>query len=138
MKFLATLRQLGLVRYRTQAGTSSHNRPADFLLDEVFYADKDLAIRGYGSPVVEEVEPSGGRKALFWVIVALAALAGLILSAAGGVTIWLLAGLWLWTGILYLEYQFVYGGRFSYGGILALLLFGLLASVFLLGATVLV
>lgn len=142
MTFLDTLRKLGIFRYGAKAGTytSGTDRPAEFMLDDVYNADKDLITRKDVAQARQGMEPrvtpTGGRKALFWVTVALAGLAVLFLTAAGGLSLGLLGGLGLWAAILYLAYQFAYEGRFSYVGMLSLVLFGLLASFFLLGATV--
>ena len=142
MKFLDLLRKLGIVRYGAKAGTytSGTDRPTEFLMDDVFNADKDLTtkedVTRARQAVNETVSHTGGRKALFWIIVALAALAVLFLTTAGGLSFWLFSGLALWAGILYLGYQFAYSGRFSYGGMIALVLLGLVASFFLLGAAV--
>jgi len=138
MSFLDVLRKLGIVRYGAKAATytSGKDMPVEFLLDDVYNAKKDLTTREDVARVADTLKKSGGRKVLFWVTVGLAALGVLLLTIAGGVSFLLLVGLGLWAGILFLEYQFAFGGRFSYGGMIALVLFGLVVTFFLLGATV--
>jgi 1,4-dihydroxy-2-naphthoate octaprenyltransferase len=142
MSFLDVLRKLGIVRYGAKAGTytSGTDRPIEFMMDDVFNGDKELTTRKDVARAAQAGEAAlkrtGGRKVLFWVTVVLAALAVLFLTTAGGLSFWLLSCLALWAVILYLGYQFAYDGRFSYGGMVALVLLGLVASFFLLGATV--
>jgi len=140
MSFLDVLRKLGIVRYGAKAGTytSGTDRPMEFMMDDVFNADKDLItkkdVTQARQAVAATANHTGGRKALFWITVPLAGLAVLFLTTAGGLSFWLFITLALWAVILYLGYQFAYSGRLSYGGMIALVLLGLVASFFLLGA----
>lgn len=138
MKFLDILRKLGILRYGTKAGTytSGKDRPIEFMMDDVYNAEKDLTTREDVAQAAGAVKAAGGKKALFWVAVVLAAVSVLFIAAGGGFSTWLLLGLMLWAGVLYLTYQFAYSGRFSYVGMIVLVAMGLLASLLLLGATV--
>jgi len=135
MKLMDILRKLGIVRYGTKAGTytSGRDMPPEFLMDDVYDAKKDLTTREDVARVAEALNAAGGRKVFFWVAVALAALGVLFLAAGGGGSVWLLADVGLWAWILYLTYRFAYAGRFSYPGVSALVGFGLLVSLLLLG-----
>ena len=137
MKFLDILRKLGILRYGTKVGTytSGKDRPMEFMMDDVYKAEKDLTTREDVAEVAGAVKAAGGRKALFWVAVVFAAVSILFLAASGGVSTWLLLGLVLWAGVLDLTYQFAYSERFSYVGMIALVAMGLLVSLLLLGAT---
>lgn len=137
MAFLDILRKLGILRFGTTAGTytSAKDMPTEFLMADVYNAEKDLTTREDLAKVAGAVKTAGGRKALFWVVVTLAAVSILFLAAGGGVSTWLLLGLVLWAGVLYLNYLFAYRGRFSYVGMIALVVIGLLVSLMLLGAT---
>ncbi len=137
MSFLDVLRKLGIVRYGAKAGawTSGKDMPAEFLMDDVYDAKKDLTTKQDVDRVAEALKKSGGRKVLFWVTVALAVLALLFLTAGGGISLWLVGALGLWAGILYLAHQFAYDGQYSYGGVIALVVFALLASFILMGVT---
>lgn len=137
MKFLDLLRKLGILRYggKAAAYASVRDRPPEFLLDGVYQAEKDLTTREEVATAVGAIKAAGGRQALFWTAVALAALSVLFLAAGGGPSLWLICGLGLWAGILYLAYQFAYSGRFSYLGLIALVALGLLVSFLLLGAS---
>ncbi len=137
MKVLDVLRKLGIVRYGAKAATwtSGKDMPAEFLMDDVYDAQKDLTTKQDVARVAEGLKKSGGRKVLFWVTVALAFVALLFLTAGGGISIWLLGALCLWAGVLSLTYQFAYGGQYSYGGVIALLVVALLASFILMGVT---
>jgi len=137
MAFLDILRKLGILRFGTKAATytSAKDMPTEFLMDDVTNAEKDLTTREDLAKVAGAVKAAGGRKVLFWVAVVLAAVSVLFLAAGGGVSTWLLLGLLLWAGILYLTYQFAYSGRFSFVGMIALVVIGLFVSLLLLGAT---
>jgi len=137
MKILDILRKLGILRYGTKAATytSAKDMPAEFLMDDVYNAEKDLTTREDLAKVAGAVKAAGGRKVLFWVAVFLAAVSVLFIAAGGGISSWLLLGFMLWAGVLYLMYQFAYSGRFSYAAMIGLVAVGLLASLLLLGAT---
>jgi ABC-type anion transport system duplicated permease subunit len=138
MKVLDVLRKLGIVRYGAKAATytSGKDMPAEFLMDDVYNAQKDLTTRQDMARMAEGLKKSSGRKVLFWVTVALAVLALLLLTAAGGLSIWLVGAVCLWAGLLSLTHKFAYGGQYSYGGVIALVLIALVASFILMGVTV--
>ncbi len=135
MKFTELLQKLGILRYGTKTATytSAKDRPAEFLMDDVANAEKDLTTREDVARAAAALKAPGGRKVFFWVVVGLAALGVLLLAAGGGLTPWLAGGLGLWAGILYLTYRFAYDGRFTYLGMGSLLAFGLIVSLLLLG-----
>ncbi len=137
MESLDFLRKLGLGRYGVTAGTyaSGKDLPAEFLMDDVYGAKKDLISRKDVAHVGGARQKSRGRMVFFRITVALAVLVLLFLMAAGGISLWLFGSLGLWGGILSLTYQFAYNGRHSCGGIIALVLLGLLASFILVGVT---
>ncbi|MGQ9687452.1 MAG: hypothetical protein ACUVXF_01490 [Desulfobaccales bacterium] len=138
MKLLDILRKLGIVRYGAKAGTytSAKDRPAEFMMDDVYDAKKDLTTKEDVAHLAEALKKSGGRKVFFWVTVALGVLAVLLLAAAGGLSLWLFFTLGLWGGILYFAYRFAFEGLYSYAGLIALVLFSVLASFVLLGVSV--
>ena len=138
MRFLDILRKLGIVRYGIQAGTytSGRDRPAEFLMDDVYNAKKDLTTKEDLAHFAEALGKTRGRKVFFWITVALGLAAVLLLAAAGGLSLWLFFALGLWGGILYLAYRFAFEGLYSYPGLISLVLFSVLASFILLGVSV--
>uniref|UniRef100_A0A7C5EXQ8 Uncharacterized protein n=1 Tax=Desulfobacca acetoxidans TaxID=60893 RepID=A0A7C5EXQ8_9BACT len=130
------LHKLGVVRYGAQAGTftSSKDRPAEFLMEEVLDAQKDLTTKEDVHQVVTGLQNLGFRKVLFWGVLALAALCLLTLAAAGGISLWLLADLALWGGILYVFYRFAFEGRLSPWILSGLVFLGLLLSLIFIGS----
>lgn len=136
MSLSLMLRKLGLLRSGTEAATyRGQDRPAEFLMDEVLQAEKDLTTREDLEKVATGLKAAGFRQGLFWGVVALAALALLALAAGGGLSLWLLVDLALWAGILLGAYRFAYQSRLSpwkMGGLVAL---GLLLSLMFLGLT---
>ncbi len=138
MKFSDILRKLGILRYGAKAGTytSGRDRPAEFMMDGVYDAEKDLTTKQDVARMEEALHRTGGRKALFWIAAALAFLVLLLFTAAGGVSVWLFCNLILWVGILFVVQRFAWEGRYSFLGIIALLVFAVLASFILLGVSV--
>ena len=75
MKFLDVLRKLGILRYGTKAATytSMKDRPAEFFMDGVFNADKDLVNREDVKNAAAAVKSLEGRKVMFWAVLPLGA-----------------------------------------------------------------
>jgi hypothetical protein len=136
MKILDVLRKLGILRYGTKAATytSAKDMPAEFLMDDVFNADKDLVNREDVNKAAAAVKSPGGRKIMFWAVLPLCAFALLMFVAGSGLTVWFCIDVLLWGGFLAVLAQFAYGGRYSYTMMIILLVFLILASTMLLGA----
>ncbi len=100
MESLDFLRKLGLGRYGVTAGTyaSGKDLPAEFLMDDVYGAKKDLISRKDVAHVGGARQKSRGRMVFFRITVALAVLVLLFLMAAGGISLWLFGSLGLWGG----------------------------------------
>ena len=60
------------------------DRPAEFYMEGVFNAEKDLVNREDVKNAAAAVKSLGGRKVLFWTAVALGAFVLLILAVGGG------------------------------------------------------
>src|SRR4030042_2630842 len=138
MKVLDVLRKLGILRYgaKTATYTSMKDRPAEFFMEGVFNAEKDLVNQDDVKNVAAGVKSLGGRKVLFWVAVALGALSLLLFAAGSGLTVWFLVDVLLWGGFIAVLGQFAYGGRYSFPWMITLLVVLIFASLLLLGAAV--
>ena len=136
MKFLDVLRKLGILRYGTKAATytSMKDRPAEFFMDGVFNADKDLINREDVTNATAAVTSLKGRKVMFWAVLPLGAFVLLMFAAGSGLTVWFCVDALLWGGFIAGLWQFAYGGRYSYALMTLLLVFLVLASMLLLGA----
>ena len=84
------LRKLGIWRYGTKTGTYTgmKNRPAEFFMDGVFNAEKDLINRGDVKKAAAAVKSLEGRKVLFWAALPLGAFVLLLFAAGSGLTVW--------------------------------------------------
>jgi len=138
MKLVDLLRKLGIMRYGVKTGTYSgmQDRPAEFLMDDVFNADKDLVNRGDVKNAAAAVKSLEGRKIMLWAAVPLGAFALLLFLAGSGLTVWFCIDLLLWGGLFALLRQFAYEGRYSYTMMSLLLVVLIFASLMLLGAAV--
>jgi hypothetical protein len=136
MKILDVLRKLGIWRYGTKAATytSMKDRPAEFFMEGVFNADKDLTTRADVNQAAAAVKSLDGRKIMFWAVLPLAAFALLVFAAGSGLTVWFGADVLLWGGFIALLRQFAYGGRYSFPPMIALLVVLGFASLLLMGA----
>ena len=136
MKGLDMLRKLGILRYGTKTATYTgmKDRPAEFFMDGVFKADKDLANREDVNKAVIAVKSLEGRKIMFWTVLPLAAFALLMFIASSGLTVRFGIDALLWGGFIAGLRQFAYGGRYSYALMIILLMGLVLASMLLLGA----
>jgi hypothetical protein len=136
MKVLDVLRKLGILRYGTKTATYTgmKDRPAEFFMDGVFNADKDLINREDVKQAATAVKSLGGRKIMFWAVLPLGAFALLMFVASSGLTVWFGVDALLWGGFIAVLGQFAYGDRYSYAMMIILLVFLVLASVLLLGA----
>ena len=136
MKVLDVLRKLGILRYGAKAATytSMKDRPAEFFMEGVFNAEKDLVNKEDVKNAAAAVKSLGGRKVLFWVAVALGALALLLFATGSGLTVWFFVDVLLWGGFIVVLGQFAYGGRYSFPVMVALLVVLVFASLLLLGA----
>jgi hypothetical protein len=136
MKLLEVLRKLGILRYGTKAATytSAKDMPAEFLMDDVFNADKDLVNKEDVKKAAAAVKSLEGRKIMFWAVLPLGAFALLMFVAGSGLTVWFCIEALLWLGFLAVLGQFAYGGRYSYILMIFLLVVLVLASLLLLGA----
>jgi hypothetical protein len=138
MTFVDLLRKLGILRYGVKTGTytSMKDRPAEFFMDDVYNAHKDLVNRDDVKNAAAAVKSLEGRKIMLWAVVPLAAFALLLFLAGSGFTVWFCIDLLLWGGLFALLRQFAYGGRYSYVMMSLLLVVLIFASFMLLGASV--
>jgi hypothetical protein len=136
MKLLDILRKLGILRYGTKAATytSAKDMPAEFLMDDVFNAEKDLVNREDVKKAAAAVKSLEGRKIMFWALLPLGAFVLLMFIASSGLTVWFCVDALLWLGFIAVLGQFTYNGRYSYALMLILLVVLVLASLLLLGA----
>jgi len=136
MKIADVLRKLGILRYGVKTGTYTgmKDRPAEFFMEGVFNAEKDLVNREDVKNAAAAMKSLGGRRVLFWAAVALGAFVLLILAAGNGFTAVFFADLILWGGFIVVLRQFAYGGRYSYAMMIILLVVLVFASFMLLGA----
>jgi len=113
MKIADVLRKLGILRYGVKTGTYTgmKDRPAEFFMEGVFNAEKDLVNQEDVKNAAAAVKSLGGRKVLFWAAVGLGAFVLLILAAGSGFTAWFFADLILWGGFIAVLRQFAYRGR---------------------------
>jgi hypothetical protein len=67
MKVLDVLRKLGIVRYGAKAATytSGKDMPAEFLMDDVYNAQKDLTTRQDMARMAEALKKSRRQKGAF-------------------------------------------------------------------------
>src|SRR5665648_379271 len=102
MKFLDVLRKLGILRYGTKTGTytSMKDRPAEFYMEGVFNAEKDLINQEDVKNAAAAVKFLGGRKVLFWTAVALGVFVLLLFAAGSGLTVWFFVVVVLWGGFI--------------------------------------
>ena len=97
------------------------NRPTDFLMDDVYNADKDLTIKEDLHHAAPAVKSLGGRKVFAWIALVLGASTLSILAAGSGLTAWFFGDLILWGAIIFLLRQFAYEGRYSFVAMIILL-----------------
>jgi hypothetical protein len=136
MKFLDVLRKLGVLRYGTKAATYTgmQDRPAEFFMEDVFNAEKDLVNQEDVKKAAAALKSLEGRKVMFWAVLPLGAFALLVFVAGSGLTAWFCADVLLWGGFIAVLGQFAYGGRYSYAMMIILLVVLVLVSIVLLGA----
>jgi hypothetical protein len=136
MKITEVLRKLGILRYGVKPGTYTgmKDRPAEFFMEGVFNAEKDLVNREDVKKATAAVKSVEGRKAMFWAVVPLGAFALLLFAAGSGLTVWFLADALLWGGFFAVLQQFAYEDRYSYAMMSMLLAVLVFASFMLLGA----
>ena len=136
MKIVDVLRKLGILRYGVKTGTytSMKDRPAEFFMEGVFNAEKDLVNQEDVKNAAAAVKSLGGRKVMFWAVVPLGAFALLLFAAGSGLTVWFFVDLLLWGGFFAVLRQFAYGGRYSYAMMIILLVVLVFVSLLLLGA----
>ena len=98
MKILDVLRKLGILRYGTKTATytSTKDRPAEFFMDGVFNAEKDLVNREDVKKAAAAVKSLEGRKIMFWAVLPLGAFALLMFVAGSGLTVWFCVDALLW------------------------------------------
>lgn len=136
MKVLDVLRKLGILRYGVKTGTytSMKDRPAEFFMEGVFNAEKDLVNQEDIKNAAAAVKSLEGRKVMFWAVLPLGAFALLVFAAGSGLTVWFFVDVLLWGGFIAVLRQFAYGGRYSYATMIILLVVLVFASLLLLGA----
>ncbi|MDO9533471.1 MAG: hypothetical protein Q7O12_15280 [Deltaproteobacteria bacterium] len=138
MKFMDVLRKLGILRYGTKTATytSMKDRPAEFFMEGVFNAEKDLINQEDAKKATAAVNSLEGRKVMFWAVLPLGAFALLMFAAGSGLTVWFFVNVLLWGGFIAVLRQFAYGGRYSYTLMIILLVVLVFVSLLLLGAAV--
>jgi hypothetical protein len=136
MKILDVLRKLGIWRYGTKTATYAgmKDRPAEFFMDGVFNADKDLINQKDVKNATAAVKALKGRKVMFWAVLPLGAFVLLMFAAGSGLTVWFCVDALLWGGFIAVLWQFTYGDRYSYAIMTLLLVMLVFASLMLLGA----
>lgn len=136
MKILDVLRKLGILRYGTKTATytSARDMPAEFLMDDVFNAEKDLVNKEDVKKAATAVKSLEGRKIMLWAVLLLGAFALLMFIVSSGLTVWFCVDALLWLGFIAVLGQFAYNGRYSYTLMIILLVVLVLASLLLLGA----
>ena len=136
MKIVDVLRKLGILRYGVKTGTytSMKDRPAEFFMEGVFNAEKDLVNQEDVKNAAAAVKSLEGRKVMFWAVLPLAAFALLLFVAGNGLTVWFFVDLLLWGGFIAVLRQFAFEGRYSYAMMIILLVVLVLVSLLLLGA----
>jgi hypothetical protein len=136
MKILDVLRKTGILRYGTKTATytSMKDRPAEFFMDGVFNAEKDLINQADVKQATAAVKSLEGRKVMFWAVLPLGAFALLLFAAGSGLTAWFGVDVLLWGGFIAVLRQFAYGGRYSYAMMIILLVVLVFVSLLLLGA----
>lgn len=136
MKMLDVLRKLGIWRYGTKTATYTgmKDRPAEFFMDGVFNADKDLINQEDVKNATAAVTSLKGRKVMFWAVLPLGAFVLLMFAAGSGLTVWFCVDALLWGGFIAVLRQFAYEDRYSYAMMTLLLVVLVFASLTLLGA----
>jgi hypothetical protein len=136
MKILDVLRKLGILRYGTKTATYTNmkDQPAEFFMEGVFNAEKDLINKNDVKKATAAVKSLEGRKVMFWAVLPLGAFVLLMFIADSNFTVWFCVDALLWGGFIAVLGQFAYGGRYSYATMIMLLVVLILASFILLGA----
>ena len=136
MKILDALRKLGIWRYGTKTATYTGmtDRPAEFFMDGVFNADKDLINREDVTNATAAVTSLKGRKVMFWAALPVGAFMLLMFVAGSGLTVWFCVDALLWGGFIAVLWEFAFGDRYSYAIVPLLLVVLVFASLMLLGA----
>jgi hypothetical protein len=109
-------------------------RPAEFFMDGVFNADKDLINQEDVKNATVAVTSLKGRKVMFWAVLPLGAFVLLMFAAGSGLTVWFCVDALLWGGFIAVLRQFAYEDRYSYAMMTLLLVVLVFASLTLLGA----
>jgi uncharacterized membrane protein len=137
MKIMDLLRKLGIVRYGTKSATytSAKDMPAEFLMEDVYNAEKDLTTKEDLKAATAALKQGGGRKALYWISLVIGVLWLILFLMGTGFSAWFIVDLLLWGGFLFMAGQFAYQGRYSYLAIIALGVALLLISLLLLGGS---
>jgi hypothetical protein len=138
MKLVDLLRKLGIMRYGVKTGTYTgmQDRPAEFFMDDVYNAHKDLVNRDDVRGAAVMVQSLDGRKVLYWAASVLGFLILLLFAAGTGLTVWFGVALLLWGGFIAVVRQFALEGRYSSAMMILLLVVLVFVSLMLLGAAV--
>ena len=102
MKIVDVLRKLGILRYGVKTGTytSMKDRPAEFFMEGVFNAEKDLVNQEDVKNAAAAVKSLEGRKVMFWAVLPLGAFVLLVFAAGSGLTVWFFVDVLLWGGFI--------------------------------------
>ena len=135
MKVRDVLRKLGIWRYGTKTATYTGmtDRPAEFMMDGVFNAEKDLLNREDVEKATAAVKSLKGRKVMFWAVLPLGAFASDVCGRQRPHRL-VLPRRALWGGFIAVVRQFAYGDRYSYAMVTLLLVVLVFVSLMLLGA----
>lgn len=136
MKFTDLLRKLGIMRSGFKSGTytSAKDMPAEFLMDDVYDAKKDLVHKEEVKDAAAAIKKGGGRKAFYWIFLVIGVLFLAVFLLGSGPTAWFFLDLILWVAFLIMAGRFAYQGRHSYLSMSLLAVVTLFLSLLFLGA----
>ena len=95
--------------------------PAEFLKNDVYRGDMNLATKEDRHHVAAPVKSSVGRKIFFWITMVLGNFCLLDMASGSKLPAWFLGELMLWGVFIFLMCQFVSEGRYSFGAMIILL-----------------
>jgi hypothetical protein len=95
--------------------------PGEFLKNDVYRGDMDLAIKEDRHHIAAPVKSSVGRKIFFWITMVLGNFYLLDMASGSKLPAWFFGDLMLWGVFIFLMCQFVSEGRYSFGAMIILL-----------------
>ena len=136
MKFTDLLRKLGIMRTGFKSGTytNAKDMPTEFLMDDVYDAEKDLVHKEEVKAAAAATQKAGGRKAFFWIFLIIGVLFLAVFLLGSGASAWFFLDLILWAAFLIMAGRFAYQGRHSYLSMSILAVVTFFLSLLFLGA----